>query len=150
MSAGKLAPIVGETTMNVSLKRAWSVLTEPDYVARWLGCMNYADEVGRVFYMQQDGAKRAAGDVSGATHCEVLALDAPDAFRFSWYLPGTPTTEVEIRLTEIGPKETRVTLRHSGWEKFNATDVRMIWEALNGGWISFVLPGLKRTAESAG
>ncbi|HVY89867.1 MAG TPA: SRPBCC domain-containing protein [Hyphomonadaceae bacterium] len=148
MNAGKLSPIVGETTLNVPLKRAWSVLTEPGYVVRWLGCMNYANEIGRVFYMQQDGAKRAAGDVSGATHCEVLALDEPNTFRFSWFMPGTPTTEVEIRLAEVGPKETRVTLTHSGWDKFNAADVRMIWEALSGGWISYVLPGFKKTAEA--
>lgn len=148
MSAGKLEPIAGEITLNVPIKRAWTVLTEPDYVVRWLGCMNYANEIGRVFYMQQDGAKRASGDISGATHCEILALDAPHTFRFSWFMPGTPATEVEIRLAEAGSKETRVTLVHSGWDKFNAADVRMFWEALSNGWTSYVLPGLKQTAEA--
>jgi uncharacterized protein YndB with AHSA1/START domain len=148
-TSGALSPIVGEILMDVSLERAWSVLTEPSYVVRWLGCMNYTGKAGSVFHMQQDDAKRALGDISGATHCMILAKEEPSLFRFSWFVPGTPDTEVEIRLTSIAPKRTRVVLTHSGWDKFNAADVRPFWEALSGGWTSFVLPGLKQAAEAA-
>jgi uncharacterized protein YndB with AHSA1/START domain len=147
MSAA-LSPIVGEIVMDVGIERAWSVLTEPAYVVRWLGCMNYTGEIGSLFHMQQDGAKRAAGDISGATHCKILAKDEPNTFRFSWFVPGTPDTDVEIRLTALAPKQTRVVLTHSGWDKFNAADVRPFWEALSQGWASYVLPGLKATAEA--
>ena len=149
MTAETLAPIIGEIILDVSQERAWKVLTEPDYVVRWLGCLNYTGKVGNVFHMQQDASKRAAGDVSGATHCEILTLEKPEAFRFSWFVPGTPTTEVEIRLASLRPKQTKVTLTHSGWGKFNASDVRMFWEALQNGWKSWVLPGFKQTAEAA-
>jgi uncharacterized protein YndB with AHSA1/START domain len=147
--SGALSPIVGEIVIDVGVERAWAVLTEPAHVARWLGCMNYTGETGSVFHMQQDGAKRALGDISGATHCKILAKEKPSLFRFSWFVPGTPDTEVEIRLTSLAPKQTKVVLTHSGWDKFNAADVRQFWEALSGGWNSFVLPGLKATAEAA-
>jgi len=144
-----LSPIVGEIVMDVGIDRAWAVLTEPTYVVRWLGCMNYTGEVGSLFYMQQDGAKRAAGDISGATHCRILAKENPSTFHFSWFVPGTPETEVEIRLSSLAPRQTKVTLTHSGWDRFSAADVRPFWDALSQGWASYVLPGLKATAEAA-
>jgi uncharacterized protein YndB with AHSA1/START domain len=147
---GALSPIVGEIILDVSQTRAWTALTEPGHVVRWLGCLEYTGKIGGMFYMQQDAAKRAAGDISGATHCQILAMEEPEVFRFSWFIPGTPTTEVEIRLASMAPKQTKVTLTHSGWDKFNAADVRMFWEALQSGWKSWVLPGLKQAAESAG
>ena len=148
-TSGALSPIAGEIVMDVGIGRAWSVLTEPNHVARWLGCINYTGEPGSLFYMQQDGGKRASGDISGVTHCRILAKEKPSVFRFSWFVPGTPETEVEIRLTSLAPKQTRVVLTHSGWDKFNAADVRQFWEALSQGWASHVLPGLKATAEAA-
>jgi uncharacterized protein YndB with AHSA1/START domain len=148
-SSGALGPIVSEIVMDVGIDRAWAVLTEPTDVVRWLGCMNYTGEPGSLFYMQQDGARRASGDITGATHRRILAKEKPAVFRFSWFVPGTPETEVEIRLTSRAPKQTNVTLTHSGWDKFNAADVRPFWEALSQGWASHVLPGLKATAESA-
>jgi uncharacterized protein YndB with AHSA1/START domain len=122
-------------------------MTEPSYVQRWLGCLRYEKRLGCVFYMQHDRAKATAGDIAGATHCEILALDEPELFKFSWYLPGLPKTEVEFRLSEIGSNRTRVTFVHSGWDQFNAADIRQIWQALSQGWTSYVLPGLKQVAE---
>src|SRR5262249_52869832 len=72
------APLVGDITLDVSPERAWNVLTEPDYVVRWVGCLNYTGKIGNVFHMQQDANRRAAGDISGATHCEILALKKPE------------------------------------------------------------------------
>jgi uncharacterized protein YndB with AHSA1/START domain len=143
-----LPDIQHEIVMNVSLARAWKVMTEPDYVARWLGCLEYRKAVGHVFYMQPDQAKSRNGDIAGATHCEILALDEPSAFRFSWYLPGFPKTEVEFRLKDVGASKTKVVFAHTGWDQFNAADIRQIWEGLSGGWTTAVLPGLKRVAEA--
>ena len=42
--------------------------------------MNYRRVPGHVFHMQQDAAKRATGDTSGATHCAVLEVSPPDRF----------------------------------------------------------------------
>jgi len=127
--------------------KVWKFLTEPDWVPQWLGCMQYEKAVGHVFYMQQDAAKRDAGDVSGATHCRTLALDEPRRFAFSWYLPDTPETEVHIVL-ESADGVTRVKLEHTGWNQFDAEMIRSIRDALEGGWKSFVLPNLKRVVEN--
>ena len=130
-------------TIDATPERVWTFLTEPQYVAQWLGCMRYAKSVGHVFYMQQDEAKRHADDIAGATHCEILQLEEPYKFSFSWYLPGTPATEVHISLAPLG-KSTQVTLVHTGWDKFDAKVIKDIRDALAGGWKSFVLPNLKR------
>jgi uncharacterized protein YndB with AHSA1/START domain len=130
------------------IARVWTVLTGEGLVAEWLGCLGYRAQLGAVFHMQTDPAKRAAGDVTGATHCEVLALEAPHRFAFSWFLPGTPRTTVDITLA---PQDggTRVRLVHGGWDQFDAADIAAIRGALEGGWGGFVLPQLKRVAERA-
>jgi uncharacterized protein YndB with AHSA1/START domain len=109
--------------------------------------MRYETAIGHVVYMQQDEAQRNSNDIDGATHCEILALDEPRKFSFSWYLPDTPATEVQI-LLKPNDDGTEVTLIHSGWDKFDAKVIRDIRNALAGGWKSFVLPNLKRVAEN--
>jgi hypothetical protein len=53
-----------------------------------------------------------------------------------------------IELTPLGEKKTRASLKHSGWDQFQAREIRQIWEMLAGGWKSAVLPNLKRVAET--
>lgn len=126
----------------------WSFLTDSQHVPQWLGCMQYKHETGHVFYMQQDGEKRANGDISGATHCEVLALDQPVRFSFSWFFPGTPKTRVTF---ELAPFEngTEVCFLHEGWEQFEPEEIGPVRTALAEGWCSFVLPGLMKLVHSA-
>ena len=129
-----------------SPERVWQVLTEEGMVEQWLGCMGYRSEIGTIFYMQQDAAKRAGGDTSGATHCELLALDPPRHMVFSWYYPDMPKTEVLITLEAAGTG-TRVALVHTGWDQYDGDQIKAIRDALAGGWGSYVLPQLKRVAE---
>lgn len=125
----------------------WDVLTSPDSVPQWLGCMNYEGREGHTFHMQPDAAKRAAGDIEGATHCDIEETITPEVFRFSWYMPGTPKTMVTIRLQPLGENRTRATLTHSGWDPFPPEMAKAIHEALGNGWKSFVLPNLKAACE---
>ncbi|MEO0996376.1 MAG: SRPBCC domain-containing protein [Pseudomonadota bacterium] len=141
--------IAHSISIEATPERVWRFLTEPEYVSQWLGCLRYEKALGHVFYMQQDDAKRAGNDIDGATHCEILALDEPSRFSFSWYLPNTPATEVHICLEARGPA-TEVTLVHKGWGQFDAKMIRGIRDALAGGWKSFVLPNLKRVVENGG
>ena len=129
-----------------SPERVWLVMTEEGMVEAWLGCLGYRCEVGHTFYMQNDAAKRATGDISGATHCQLLAREPPRRLAFSWFFPGTPKTEVAITL-ESKDGGTRVRLTHSGWDQFDADQIRAIRDGLEGGWSSFVLPQLKRVSE---
>lgn len=129
------------------IERVWQVLASEGLVEQWLGCIGYRAEIGHVFHMQQDPARRAAGDPTGATHCALLALEPPRRMVFSWYYPDMPKTQVEIVLTPSGDG-TRATLSHSGWDQFDGDEIRAIRDALAGGWGAFVLPQLKQTAEA--
>ena len=141
-----LKPVVLRVEIDAPPAIVWPFLTEPEHVPRWLGCMRYDNRPGHVFFMQQDAEKRGNDDVEGATHCEILELDEPRLFAFSWYLPGTPKTRVDIELS-TRDTGTLVTLTHSGWELFDAGEIRAIYDALRGGWSSYVLPGLKTLVE---
>lgn len=142
-----LAPIAERIVIEADQAKVWRIMTEE--TPRWLGCMRYEPRVGAVFFMQQDRARAAADDIAGATHCEILALEAPALFRFSWFVPATPATFVSLRLAALGPGLTEVTLMHEGWDQFPPDAVRAIYEALSGGWRSFVLPSLKAAGEAA-
>lgn len=147
MSEG-LGPIVVEIVIARDIERVWEVMTSDESVPLWLGCMRYTRELGHVFFMQQDQAKAKADDVSGATQCEILTLEEPSLFKFSWFLSGFPATYVSFRLEAIDGASTRVVFTHEGWDKFPADQIKPIRDMLDGGWRSFVLPGLKRAAES--
>ena len=126
----------------------WSVLTDANAVAQWLGCLQYTGQLGATFYMQPDRVKFASGDITGATFCDIEEMRAPELFRFSWYMPGTAKTMVTIRLEEKGPNRTRATLTHSGWDQFPPEMVSAIHGMLDGGWKSYVLPNLKKAVEA--
>ncbi len=145
----KLTDITHGIDIEAPRATVWVVLTDPQSVPQWLGCMQYTGQAGSTFYMQQDRVKYAAGDVSGATACDIEEIHAPELFRFSWYMPGTPKTMVTIRLEAVGESRTRATLTHSGWDQFPAEMIKPIRDQLEGGWGSFVLPNLKRVAETA-
>ncbi|MDX1570582.1 MAG: SRPBCC domain-containing protein [Xanthomonadales bacterium] len=146
----KLPDLQETVVLAASQATAWKLLTDESYVPRWLGCMQYEARVGHVFFMQPDPDKRAAASIEGATHCEILALNEPDEFRFSWFLPGTPRTWVRFRLEAAGASETRVHFSHGGWDRFDAEQIRQIYDALAQGWTSAVLPNLVRLAEAEG
>lgn len=143
-----LKDIVHSIDIEAPRTTVWDVMTGASSVPQWLGCMNYDMRAGTTFHMQPDAAKRAAGDITGATWCDLEALQPPELFTFSWYMPGTPKTTVSIRLEDRGEDITRATLTHSGWGQFPAEMVQAIHAMLDGGWKSFVLPNLKRTAEA--
>ena len=146
----KLTDITHGIDIDAPRTTVWSVLTDTQAVPQWLGCLQYSGQLGTTFYMQPDRVKFAAGDITGATFCDIEEMRAPELFRFSWYMPGTPKTTVTIRLVEAGAARTRATLTHSGWDQFPPEMVSAIHAMLEGGWKSFVLPNLKRVAESSG
>lgn len=143
-----LPPIQESIYVDRPIEGVWRTLTDDALVPQWLGCLRYQRVVGHVFYMQQDQDKAARGDVSGATHCEILALDAPSLFKFSWFVPGFPTTNVSFRLEALGAERTQVWFEHDGWEQFPAAAMGPIRDMLAGGWKSHVLPNLRRAAEA--
>lgn len=148
MSDAPLLPIIAEIAIDAPIGHVWQTLTSEGTVPDWLGCLNYRRELGATFHMQQDAALRAKGDITGATHCDVVLLDEPHKFNFTWYVPGTPKTLVQISLFSEGPSRTFVRLMHGGWEQFPAELVKPFHEQLKSGWSGAVLPGLKRLADA--
>ncbi len=146
--AENLPPIRESIDIDRPIESVWRTLTDEALVPQWLGCLRYERLVGHVFYMQQDQEKAARGDVSGATHCEILALEHLRLFKFSWFAPGFPPTFVSFALEALADGRTRVAFEHNGWEQFPAEQIKPIRDMLAGGWKSFVLPNLKRAAEA--
>lgn len=145
----QLADIEHRILIDAAPSRVWKYLTAPEHVPAWLGCIHYRCEVGHVFYMQQDDQRRARGEIDGATHCRILRIQEPHGFAFSWYLPGTPETRVDITL-DVQRSGTEVALIHSGWDEFDPTAVRSIRDALANGWGRSVLPQLKALVQRDG
>lgn len=146
MSPESLTDIECSIEIDAPPARVWEVLVAPEAVSGWFGCLRFEGRVGHVFYMQPDPKKRAAGDIDGATHCEILEMIPQRLLRFSWYLPATPKTTVEMALKDLGSGKTRVSLTHSGWDQFPPQQVREIWQQLRQGWQSSVLPNLAAAA----
>lgn len=142
-----LGSIREEIAIARGIEHVWETLTSEASAPIWLGCMRYRQQIGATFFMQQDEHKASRDDISGATHCKIVALEAPLLFKFSWFLPGLPETFVSFRLQRIDDVTTRVVLEHEGWEQFPAEQIKPIRDMLLGGWKSFVLPNLKRAAE---
>lgn len=140
--------IVETTHLAAPPEVAWTFLTDPEHVTRWLGCLGYEKKVGHLFHIQPDPERREAGDVEGATHCRVLALEEADRFAFSWFLPGTPETEVTVELEGRGADATEVRLTHTGWHRFDPDEIRPIRDSLERGWRSDVLPRLRSAVEA--
>jgi len=147
-ASNALDDIVDSIEINAPIETVWRALSEAESVRQWFGCLQYEAEIGHVFYMQPDEAKREQGDIEGATHCEVLVLEPNDRMEFSWYMPDTPKTLVSIRLAATNDNLTTVSLTHSGWDQFPREAVEDFWQKLKNGWKSFVLPKLKAHAEA--
>jgi uncharacterized protein YndB with AHSA1/START domain len=143
-----LLPIIAETSIAAPIERVWAVLVGESTVPQWLGAMDYKPEVGSTFFMQQDPERKARRDTEDATWCDVLALQKPHKFEFSWYLPGTPQTMVHISLFSEGPARSFVRLMHDGWDDFEREAIEDFYDELARGWADDVLPALKRLAEA--
>jgi len=142
-----LADITQSIDITAPAERVWTALTHEKNVEQWLGCFGYQARPGVVFYMQPDDRKRRKRNVEGATHCELLSLEPPERVAFSWFLPGTPRTLVEIIVTRT-QGGSRVSLVHSGWDQFDPSAMRSLRDGLDGGWSGAVLPQLTRVAEA--
>jgi uncharacterized protein YndB with AHSA1/START domain len=142
-----LPDIIATIGIEAPIAHVWETLTSGATVPQWLGCIGYRRDVGVTFYMQQDMARRERGDTTGATNCTIKRLDPPHRFDFTWFVPGTPETLVEITLSPVGTDRTRVEMRHIGWDQFPAEMVKPFHDQLKSGWSSGVLPALKSAAE---
>jgi len=125
----------------------WDVLTGAKTAPAWLGCLKYKKaRLGRTFFMQPDPAKRAARNTSGAMHCEIIELSAPERFVFSWFTPGDPITTVTIELAS-SEHGTDVAITHAGWDQFPEDAIADMRDGLENSWTNHFLPALQLEVE---
>jgi len=104
-------------------------------------------EGGRWYEVSTDGAQCDWG--------RVLVWDPPTRLVLAWQLDASwqydPAllTEVEVRFTEVGPRQTRVELEHRDLDRFGAArdEVRSALDS-EGGWGGLML-AYAQTAEAA-
>ena len=53
-----LNPILEAIVIERPIEAVWRTMTDEATVPLWLGCMRYRKEIGALFYMQQDRAKK--------------------------------------------------------------------------------------------
>jgi uncharacterized protein YndB with AHSA1/START domain len=137
-----IPPINHTIIVKASLERVWQALTDPAQVQIWVGAIGFKPEIGAKFEFHAP----PQGEWDGITYSELLVLEKPHKMAFSWYVPNTPVTVVEITLRDLG-SQTEVTLVHSGWDQF-PPEVKPIRDQLDHGWGGFVLPQLAALVES--
>ncbi|HET7829403.1 MAG TPA: SRPBCC family protein [Candidatus Limnocylindrales bacterium] len=102
--------VARETVLRCSPDEAWRWWTEPDRLVQWMGATADID-------LRPDGAIRIAYGNGAVMLGEVVRLDAPRAFDFTWgwedpaelIRPGGSRVEVRFEPTDVG---TRVRVRH--------------------------------------
>ena len=105
--------------------KVWRALTEPELLAAWLMDNNIRPEVGHRFNFKS----KPIGNWDGTVHCEVLAVDAPKLFCYSWR-GGDLDTVLTFTLTPT-PSGTLLILEHDGFElPANA----FAFDAMGKGW----------------
>jgi uncharacterized protein YndB with AHSA1/START domain len=147
MSGTTLLPIVAEIGVAAPIEHLWATMVGGAGVSVWLGALNYREVAGSTFHMQLDAARHAAGDITGAVHCDVLLQQRPYRFNFSWYLPGTPYTLVAMTLLAEDAGCSHVHVIHGGWGQYEAAAVQARYERIDALWTERLLPRLKQTAE---
>ena len=137
MSATLLEPLEISVVVPLPRERAFALFTSG--IATWwpvrthsigeeqtISCAIEPHVGGEVFEAQADGTR--------ATWGRVLVWEPPQRFACSWY-PGHPESEaqqVEVRF-EADADQTRVVLRHYGWEALGAK-AAAVRNAYQNGW----------------
>ena len=116
-----------ELHLKAPVERVWQVITDPEYVVRWLGEKAEID-------LRPGGAAVFGWDGHGDGHARVERVDPPHVFAFRWmreegvpYDPEGVSTLVEFTLSPDGDG-TRLRLVESGF-----TDQAYL-EDNAGGW----------------
>lgn len=123
--------------------KVWRALTEPALVSAWLMENDLVAEVGKRFTFRS----KPIGEWDGIVHCEVLEVDAPKRFVYSWR-GGSGSSKLDTRVTwtlEPTGAGTRLTLEHSGFLPMNT----MAFEAMSKGWRGHLAERISRLLDDA-
>lgn len=138
--------IVVEDVLPHAPETIWEVLTNPDYLDRWLMKNDFAPVVGHRFTFQA----QPMGDWNGVAHCEVLECDPPHRLSYTWVggSAKNPTygsaldSTLTITLTPV-ERGTHFKLVHEG---FVSPQNDAAFTAMSSGWAGIIkrIDGLAR------
>lgn len=131
-------PIVKQITVNSTIEKVWSYLTDANKLEQWLMPNNFEAELNKKFSFRCIGHKGSEQIIE----CELLEVDPYKKLVFSWYTENIGiNTKVTIDLKEVDD-EVVITLTHSGWGKLDAR-LKHIRDEYNNGWEGFIKDNLK-------
>jgi uncharacterized protein YndB with AHSA1/START domain len=123
---------VVEATLDAPPAEVWAALTEPSRLAAWFWPwqprISFSPSEGAAYSIEAEHPASGALAVDG----RILAAEPEERLAFTWRWtdePG-PTTEVDIRLGELGDG-TQIVVRHRRIElESTADDFRVAWTDL--------------------
>lgn len=148
MTDAAKTPIEASIDVDAEPRFVWHVLVSPDTVPLWLGALEYAPRTSPFFYVQTDEAKRAAGDVSGASQCKIVEAVPPERFTFVWYVDAGRPLAIRFFVAPQG-EGARLSVLVHGFERYSAEEAGPLRAAHERQWVSKTLPALKAAAELA-
>jgi len=138
--------VVGQVTVPAGLADVWAAWTTEEGVRSFFApsCRIELAPDGpyEIFFNPNAPAGQRGGE-----GLRVLAVQPQKMFSFTWNAPPTlpdvrgQRTHVILRFDEVGPKSTRVTLRHDGWGDGGQWDEA--FQYFNRAWNKVVLQRLQ-------
>jgi len=138
--------------VNAPIARVWNAWTTQDGIRTFFapGCRVELKPLGAYEIYFDPSAEPG---LRGADDCMLLAVQEPTMLSFTWNAPPQhPTirqhrTSVVVRMQELSPARTRVTLTHTGWGTGAEWDAVRAY--LEKAWGEHVMPLLKYSLEVA-
>ena len=114
------------------IARVWTALTDPAELAVWLMPNDFEPQVGHRFQFRSPPAP----GFDGIVDCEVTIVESPHRLAYTWAGGGIDTL-VTWTLDELSPDRTRLTLAHTGFDRWKGLPIRTL---LSIGWKRKLLP----------
>ena len=128
-----------ETLIEAPKSEVWDVVTKPEHIAQWFGCI-------AEFELKPGATGRLIWKDHGEASLTVVEVDAPNLFSFRWISADEVTqnikgeTLVTFTLSEVNGT-TRLLLTESGFDQLDLSDADRdtLRDKHTGGWGTFAI-----------
>ena len=124
MPAGEGRVVTLQPDLPGRIEDVWDAITDPERIARWFLPISGDLRVG--------GHYQFEGNAGG----EILRCEPPNLLQVTWLCGGAPagTSEVEVRLSQVGDDRTMLVLEHTAivppemWDQYGPGAVGVGWD----------------------